>query len=685
MMDEDKLSITEEVQKRYKMAYDYYQDQWNQSLEDHEFCDIDKQWSEVDKQRRGNRPILTIDRTSKFLNQIANDQRQNRQSIDVHPVDDRSDIETAKVIKGLIKHIEYNSKADIAYDTAFMYALRGGFGFIRVHNDYCSDDSFDQEIKISPIFNPFLVYLDPASVKPDGSDAEWAILIQDMSISDYKIRFPNSDLQSFQSLEDSRKDWYQKGKFVRVAEYYKKVYESVTIYKLEDGTVTDKKPTGNLKILEKRNVAKVRIKHYIVNAAEEPLEETTFPGYYIPIVPVYGQSLLRNGRLVYQGLIRQMRDVQKLINYWKSTQAEIIALTPKAPYIGPAGFMANHEQEWARLNISNQPAIEYTPVEFNGQIMPPPTRNFAEPAVAAVTQALISTEEDLKAVTGMYDPNLGVQNGDQSGVAIRSLQHQGQVGNFHFQDNFSRTIRHIGRIIVDIIPNVYDTSRVLRIIGDDETHNVITVNNEYYDEKTGETKLYDLTVGKYDVIVSSGPSYATKRIENLNVLLDLIGKLPPQQAMVISPSLVSQMDTPAALEISDKLKKTLPPEIRDDDKKAQQIPPQLQDMLNKLQQENQMLHNELQRINIEYDKEANKLKTQKEIAELNAQVKLIEIESKINSQEATQLLKAEMEAINRRIELLNADTASPEQEPTINQPNYDAGEQLSAGQELENV
>ena len=652
------------VKDRYKQASDATEDQRSRALEELAFCDPENQWDEADKQARRTkgRPCLVVDRMSPFIDQIANDQRQNRPALQVHPVDDQADEETAKVINGILKHIQYDSNADVAYDTASLSQIRCGFGFIRAHLEYCNEDSFDQDIKIDRVPNPFTVFIDPTSMEPDGSDMSWAMLTKDLTEDEYKGQFPDSDLarasaSTWRSLGNEYPGWISSAKkSVRVIEYFERIITEETIYSLPDGTVVAEKDLpAEAKPTKKRTTARIEIKQYVLNAVEK-LAETTFPGRWIPVFPVYGQELIIDGERQYSGLVRRMMDVQKMVNYWKTAQTEMIALAPKSPWIGPRGFRGDMEREWAVANTANQSTLEYEPVVIQGQVMPPPMRNVQEPAIGAITAALGATEEDLKAVTGLYDPTLGNRaNSDQSGVAIRQLQHQGQMGNFHFPDNMNRTMRHIGKFLVEVIRLVYDTARAVRMIGEDDQHTVVKINEETKDPKTGEPVLYDMSVGTYDVVAAVGPSYATKRQENMMAMLDMMKTIPPEQAALITDLLVRQMDTPIANEIADRL---TPSQFKNQ-KGQPQIPPevqaqmqQMQQMLQILGQQHDALVKELERTTQELESKRMDLESKERIALDAIHTALLVAELKAQSAEAITGLQEELAFIKHRMTTL---------------------------------
>ena len=251
--------------------------------------------------------------------------------------------------------------------------------------------------------------------------------------------------------------------------------------------------------------------------------------------------------------------------------------------------------------------------------------------------ALQSSMQDIKAVTGMYDPNLGNrESSSQSGVAIRNLEHQGQVGNFHFQDNMSRSIKHLGRIIVQLIRKYYDSARVTRIIGIDESQKLVLVNGGPEDQmQPDQERHYDLQSGRYDVTISVGPSYTSKRQENLATLLDLQSKIPPEQAALISDLIASQIDAPIAEEIARRLKATLPPELQDKKPGQQQIPPQIQQQLKGLMTQHEALTAKVHELTDALEDQNKKLQADMAKSELDAQTRL-EI-ARINQE--TELLK----------------------------------------------
>lgn len=654
--------VLKEAHERLKLAEEGEAEIRRLALEDLEFR-AGKQWPEgVQAERnKDGRPCLVINRIPQFIQQVTNDQRQNRPSIKVHPVDDQADVETSKIIQGLIRHIEYNSNADVAYDTAFDSAVSGGFGYLRVATEFCDPMSFDQEILIKRIRNPLSVYFDPHSQEPDGSDANFALIIEDLSPEDYRAKYPGSKLSSpetWQSLGNQIPTWMPEGS-ARVAEYFCRKMSQENICQLSNGQVMREKelpsilPEG-VELVQTRLATIPVIKWYKVNATEV-LDETDWVGKWIPIVPVYGNELFINGRRILEGIIRNAKDPQRMYNYWKSAETEAIALAPRAPYLIEEGQLEGYERDWETANRRNHAYLKYKVKSVNGVPIPPPQRQAFEPAVGAITQAAMYAAEDLKSTTGIYDAALGARSNETSGRAILARNNQAQTSNFHFIDNLTRSLRHVGRILVDLIPKIYDTARTARIIGEDGTQRVVKINQPYQEEGKPEPVLYALDTGKYDVTVDVGPSYASKRQEAVASMLDFTRSVP-QAAAVIGDLMVRNMDWPGAPEIAERLRKTLPPGLADDPKKPQaQIPPQIQAQMQQMSQMIEKLTENLHQAHDDMDKKRMELESRERIEFKKLEVELEIERAKLDAKDSLAILNAEIAQLNQRMQLVGFD------------------------------
>jgi hypothetical protein len=657
-------TVIDTALERFNLAMSADSENTELALEDMQFRAGDQWPEEVRQQRKLDaRPILTINKIPQNIHQLTNNQRQNRPTIKVSPYDDASDVETARVYQGLIRNIENNSNADTAYDQAFDSAVTGGRGFFRIITDYCDPYSFDQEPVIKSIQNPFSVLLDPSYKEPDGCDANWGFVFDDISMDEFKELYPDAECCREGFMSDTLSSDWRSGDKVRVAEYFEKNQKEDLLVSLPDGSAALKSDIDEMdddkleemgldkEIIEKiintkgatRKTMVPVINWYKING-EEILEETTWPGSFIPIIPVHGEELIVDGKRVFEGIVRHAKDPQRMYNYWATAETEAIALAPKAPFIGAEGQFEGHEEKWETANTKSHAYLEYNPTSRDGKPMPAPQRNFGEAGVQAITQARMLASDDLKTTTGIYDASLGNRSNESSGIAINRRAQQAQTGNFHFIDNLTRSIRHAGRILVEIIPVLYDTEITVRIIGADEEQEIVAVNKVFKDEK-GVTRKYSLDQGRYDVQVSTGPSYASKRQESLDSILQFVQSYP-QAAQFAGDLIAKNMDWDGAEEIAERFKKTIPPHLLAENESA--LPPEVQAQLDQSGQMVQQLQAQIEELQGEKQLKLTELEAEK-------QMKLIELESK----ERLELAKLETQMRIKSAELEVRDRATP--------------------------
>ena len=544
------------------------------------------------------RPCLTINKVDAYIRQICNQQRQQRPRIKVHGMNNDSDAKVAKIITGITRHIENQSDADQAYDHAFEYCVKMGWGYWRVTTDYVRDDSFDQEIYIKRIENPFSVYFDPNSVEPDGSDAEKCLVTTVVSKAVFRKMYPNAeDTQGFSSrgTGDTESEWVTK-EDIRIAEYFYTEREKAMIIQLSDGTTgySDEMPSkealaeAGITVIDKRDTWRKKIK-WCKLTAMQILEEGEWAGKFIPIVPVYGQEVRVDDKHKKFGLVRMAKDPQRMYNYWSTALTETVALAPKAKWLLAEGQDEGHENEWAMANIKAMPVLRYKQTDIEGRIAPAPTRLQPEPPPAGVMTALQGMNQDLQAVVGIFDP-AQLPQGMQSGKSLQGQQAQADMTNFHYYDNLTRSIRHTGRIILDLIPKIYDRQRVMRIIGDDGKPEMVTINEQGQDEQGVSKVLNDVTVGEYDVVMETGPGYNSKRQEAVDSMMGLLGA-DPTLMQTAGDLIFRNMDFPGADVIADRLA-AANPMAQIDDKSP--IPPQVQMQLAQSKQMIQQLQQQIQ-------------------------------------------------------------------------------------------
>lgn len=533
----------------------------NEAMEDLKFA-AGEQWPvEIQNSRTLEaRPCLTINKIDPYIRQVTNNIRQQRPRIKAHGMNNQSDEKLAQIVTGITRHVEVNSDADQAYDTAVDFAVRMGWGYWRITTEYASDDSFNQEIFIRQIVNPFTVYFDPNSVMPDGSDAEKCLVTEVIPKAVFRSLYPGRDDGTGFSLRgtgDTNAEWVMK-EDIRIAEYFYTVREKADLYLLSDGSTAfaDDKDffarleAKGLTVIDKRSAIKKTIKWCKVTAMEV-LEEGVWAGKYIPIVPVYGQQLIVDAKRKKFGLVRMAKDPQRMYNFWQTAFTESVALAPKAKWLIAEGQDEGHEMEWANANIKSAPVLRYKQKDIEGQPAPPPQRLQPEPPPAGVISASAAINQDLMAVLGIYDPSQ-LDQGNISGKAINGQQQQADLSNFHFYDNLTRSIRWTGKIILDLIPKIYDAERVMRIIGEDGKPEIITINQRTTNELGVETVLNDVTIGQYDVVMETGPGFNSKRQEAVASMMPLLAG--NQELFNLAGDLVFRnMDFPGADIIADRL------------------------------------------------------------------------------------------------------------------------------------
>lgn len=569
----------------FKVCQDHDDDDYKQGEVDNDFLQGDP-WDPAIKKMRmdAGRPCLNIPRLQPFVHQVENEQRQSRPSITVNPVDDKADPETAKIIKGIIRNIETTSAADTVYDLGGSNAIRMGRGWIRVNTRFADERSFDQEIELLGIFNPFSAYIDPSHKRQDGLDSNFAILFEDVPRAQFKRLWPKADPVSLDLY--SKTQWCTENT-VRIAEYFYKDFVETTLYRLPgfpeaDETVMTAEEAQERGIdvsgipeEDRRQTSLPTIKWCKITAAEV-LERTDWPGKYIPLVPVYGDLIWFQGKRRSRALIHHAKDSQKFLNYMRSASAEVIGLQPKSPFVGIKGSFRSFLSKWKRANIDNEAFLEYDPVFVTDPVSkqavlaPPPQRQPPPQGSIALMQEGQAASDDIKAALGMFAPSLGQEGDEKSGKAIVARQQQGNNATFHFMDNRAVAIAGVGTILVDLIPRVYSRPQRMRIIGDDNQPRNVRINEQFTDPQTGKPVLYDLTAGKYDVVVSVGPAMATKRIETVNTLIELV-RANPAIAPLTMDVLFQNLDIAEAQELSQRIKATMPPELQGDDPSAQKL------------------------------------------------------------------------------------------------------------------
>jgi hypothetical protein len=615
-----KPDVVTKVRRHLANAFEHDRDNRVEASEDLNFL-AGNQWPETVRRERETegRPVLTINRLPQFVRQVTNDIRQADVAIRVSPTDGAvaraeqvrsieqemraaqqggqgpakvKPMTMADVMDGLIREIQYQSSASHAYATAAEHQVSCGIGHFRIMTDYVDEFSLDQCIKIKPIQRPLSVYWDPAAVEIDRSDAQWCIVTDLIPESAFKEQYPDAVVQEVEHFEERSSELYwTTADTVRIAEYWCKKPVTKEIVQMPDGQIVDLSQFNKadraliqeeieFNGLQVRKVKTHKVEQYIVSGAEILEGPTEWPGKNIPIIPVIGSEIPVDDKVMRHGLIRFARDPQQLYNYARTSAAESMGQAPRAPWLVTPAMIKPFKNVWDTAHKSLRPYLPYQPdadVPQGPQRMPPP-----DIPAAYASEAQIS-DGDIKATVGIYDPQLGERSNEQSGKAILAREAQGDTGTFHYSDNLRRALEYAGRQLVEIIPKIYDSERIVRILGEDDSEYFVPINTAAgYDADGEPIYINDMTNGRYDCRVTIGPSYATKRTEAAESMFQFIQAFPPA-AQLAGDLIASNMDWPGADAIAERLRRAVPPEVLGED-----APPQEPDPMQQMAQELEM-------------------------------------------------------------------------------------------------
>jgi hypothetical protein len=601
--------MTKEIRERYDEARSAWSEWRIRALEDLNFSNPanPQQWDQTVVNARGkSRPALVFDQTNQYISQVVNDARQNKPGIDVLPGDSEASDKAAETYGGLIRQIEYASRAQIAYDTAIEYAARIGMGFLLVVPEMVDSRLNDHDIRIKSVVNPLAVTFDPDSIEPDGQDADCAWMETMMPEAAFKRRWPKAKPMKMG-------DRFYDGKAVTVCQYFERTYSKTSRIIATDGTeyAEDDYHEANKGRPDKIEVHDTYMQDTpkVVWSwwnGEEILEETPYAAPYIGIVPVYGNLLWIEGKRQVCGMTRRMMDSCRAYNYARSAEIEAVALMPKAPWVAADAAIGPFQARWDRSNTENAAVLPYRHVDDNGEPIPKPERQ--DPPQIGPAYTLLSQQalQDVQASVGMYKANLGQNSNAKSGVAINKLQTEGDTATFHYIDNLSRSIEQVGRLCVSLIPTYYDRERVARILHIDGKPKAVRIdpNMQQAHDETGDVLAINPAVGSYDVRVKTGPSYTSMRQEMADRLVQM-GQSNPPLAAALSPLVLQMADMPGAEKAIKVAMALLPPEVRsayDEEGGQPQIPPQVQQQMQGMEQQIQQAEQIMQQMQAEIQK-----------------------------------------------------------------------------------
>ena len=559
--------IHSNAMKQYGESFAAERNQRELCIDDMRFAFVPgEQWNDVANQQRSNRPRFEVNKIAPMVNQVIGDQRQNRIKIKVRASKGEASNDTAKVLGGLIRNIEDTSNFKDIKDTAFKEIVSGGMGGWYVTTGY-EDDSSDQELKIKPIHSAATsIYYDPSSTDELKRDAKWIMVTTDVDRDWFKAKYPDATTSSLSTISSNSylSDW-QARDTIRIADYWMKVPVNIELAQMSNGSVielNDKTKTiiddlalQDIKILNTRKKMSHKVVMYKVTASEIIEGPFEWAGLEIPVIPIFGYNTWINGQHYYQGIVRPAKDPQRVYNYATSQAIETSALSPKDPFWITPAQASGHETQLKNFNNTNNPFMMYNPDPENPGT---PKRGGSPSVQQALILQIQQADTDIQSSTGLYNPSLGQQSGqDQSGRAILALQRQGNVATNELSDNLVKAVEYTGKILIGLIPKIYDTTRQINILEEDGTTETATLNNTVIDAQTGENVIInDVSKGKYDVVSKSGPSFATQKSEGLNLLVKL-AEGNELFSQVTSDLIAKSVDFDFSDELSDRVRKVM--------------------------------------------------------------------------------------------------------------------------------
>ena len=578
--------IVKRAQDNFKHCLDWEQASRQRFREDMRFLFADSdnqdQWEPAVKARRriNTQPMITINKVHTHWLHVVNNLKENKPSVSVHPTNDEATYEAAEIFEGLVRHIEYISNAKTAYDMAAEQQVGGGIGYWTVTTAYADDSTFDQEIYIREVPDAMSVYLDPHIKKRDGSDARFGFIYEDMPREEFEKKYPGESVPM--AYSGGNQSWVTKD-VVRLATYYEKETKKEWLYSIPqaDGSLKFERQSDmskeEVKMLneairmgadiERRRIDKHVIHKYLIGG-NKVLEKGIWAGKYIPIVRVPGEEMTIEGRLDRKGLVRYMKDAQRAYNYNASAALEYGALQSKTPYLAPVEAIEGLENYWATANTENHAYLAYNHADENGNAIPRPERAQAPMSAPVYMEGMQTAENEMMMTSGQYQQSFGAEGQELSGVAIDKRKYQGERVTYHFQDMQNMAIQFTGKILIDLIPHIYDTKRTVRILGEDGEEQQIMIDPNLkeafkqmeHKEEAKVSTIFNPSVGAYDVVAECGSNYDTRRQEAFSAMSQMIAQ-QPQLAQVIGDLYMGSADFPNADKLQERMRNWIPPAI----------------------------------------------------------------------------------------------------------------------------
>ncbi len=603
-------AIFEEARDRLSIAVEEESENREAAKADLEF----REGAQWDKQpyttaEAMNQPEITVNLTDALVRRVVNNMKQQRPRGKAHPVSDGADVAKAAIINGIGRHIENRSDAGLPYDVGGEMAVTMGWGFWRLIAEYVAPDSFLKDMRIVPIRNTFSVYMDPAAVLPTAADADWCIITSKMKRTEYRRLYPTAPNIAWNDTGKSDDREWEDREQIRLAEYFRIREKKATLCQLKgaDGReytrYKDELPdeeglkAAKTDIIAERESCKRTVEWFRLGGTAI-LERAEYPGTFIPVIRCEGNAVDVDGSVKRRGMVRAMQDPARMVNYGETAKIKRLGLTPQAPWVAAEGQLEGHP-EWSDTNNTAHPVLTYKPITIpsalGGEIMlPPPTRQPPAQIEAGFSEFVAGMRANLLAVAGMpHEPGVDTQQQVVSGRAIRQREKLSDQSHFQYYDNQTLAIAHTWRIMLEWIPHVYSEERMQRIIGEDGQPSLVKLNERVGTDPAIQAVKNDLSVGRYDVVMDTGPGYETKREEGSEALLSLLSVGPLAGIVAqVGPDLVFRsIDHPYMQELADRITAQTPEGLK---KLMAEMPAQAKSVIQALANENAKLKQALQ-------------------------------------------------------------------------------------------
>jgi hypothetical protein len=588
--------IVAEAMRRWKRCAEWEATARERFLDDVKFAEGDPdngfQWPAAMKRNRdvSNRPCLTLNITRQHNLQIRNEAKQNKASIKIRATGGGASVKSANLMEALVRQIEYRSNAQSAYAHAAKYQVDGGIGWFRLITQYVADDSFDQELIIKKVWDPLSVYIDPDAHEDDKSDANFGFVFDLVNKDKFHEAYPEFDgIQSMQPLGVGTSDDDFAGKnYVRICEYFRRVKipdklvsfmdplsglrKNLLVSKMPKGLYKDLKENKEKNLLKERDTSRMKVEWYLI-VGQEVVDETEWAGEYIPLIPMLGEETIVDGIMDRKGHTRYMKDSQRMYNYNASAQVEFVALQSKTPYIASNKAIEEYESMWNTANTVNHSVLIYNAFDPDHPDKPlnPPVRQQPPTSAPGFQEGMETAFNQMMMTSGQWQNQMGMMGNERTGSAIKARQAQSDTSVYHYQDAYGEALRSCGRKIINLIPHIYDTQRLMRLNMEDGEEFDLEINpkaqnalQEIQNESGAVVvRVLNPSIGKYDVEADVGASYGTRRQETVEALTLVLTQAPALTG-IIGDLLLRAMDFKEAREAAMRLKRLVPPQALGD-------------------------------------------------------------------------------------------------------------------------